>query len=286
MSNIAKITEFLKENTNRFITITNLSTQRPVGEDKIYFKDLSNGDLAHYIKFHLGTLTAPERVQIEMRTETPDGKSTKYNSCPIEVQPDNYQPQRPTETPTPTATMSTATPTPQFLGNPANGGTFGLGLPQILDMHSKGEAAERLKKDFEKKEKECEEWKRKYDLENEENRRLKTELSVSEKKAEMEVMFEKLQNKSFLDSDAAQGIIKELPGMLASFAAIKSGSAPVSALGAPEAASEIHAQFIEFINDNLNEAQVEFLMRITMFMRNEAFVSEANLLTQRFSQNA
>lgn len=280
MSNIANTIQYLRGGENRFITIVNQETNERVGKATIYLSDIPNEDLEHYIKFNLGPITKPTRVWIEMRSKV-GTNSKKEHHCYVEIQPLNVpkmQEVHPTYNPEPLQ----ATP---FLGNPGTGNVFGLGLAEVIGMQVKAEKLSHKEEQLAELKEEYKELKHKYNNLDTEHRGLLSKLSIAEAQKEMAVMLAKSENKSIFESAAFEKLMDKAPELIGGIAAMKSGgAATVAALGSPSA-SEVHAEFIEYINDNLNENQINFLGSICHLMNNQMFMSNLNQLIKQFATN-
>jgi hypothetical protein len=285
MSNISNIIQFLKGKPERFITITNQENGNSIGKNNIYLTDIPNEDLQHYIKFSVGNITAPTLLWIEMRTKQ-GTTSKKENVCKIEVSPDNYaEPE--TVMPLQAAVQQQAQVMAQqpFLAAPNLGNNiFGLSMPEIMGMQRKSDLLEDKKEQLSELKVEYKQLKQNYDLLEIDHRKAISDLAVAESKKEMAVMLAKLENKSFADSPVFQSLIDNAPAMLQGIAAMKQGAVPAAGMGlSSPGVSDTHTQFIEFMNDNLNENQVNFLGSICSHMNNETFKTQIHALVQQYA---
>ena len=289
MSNIANILTYLRSSDAKFIRIVNQETNKTVGKTDIYLTDIPNEDLEHYIKFNLGTITAPTLVWIEMRQKK-GTTSLKENGCKILV--DLQDPQKPQEltpqimTPNPIQTAtSIVTPAP-FLGSPGIQNVFGLGFAEVIGMQVKADRLDHKEEQLRDLKDDHKELKKKYDILDVDHRATLTKLSTAEAQKDMAVMLAKLENKSVFDSPVFEKLMDQAPQLLSGFAAMKGGGMPVAgALGTPNLPEE-HREFIEFVSENLNENQVNFLGSICHYINNEPFVNELKMLLTRYSAHA
>ncbi|SDZ90920.1 hypothetical protein SAMN05443667_101253 [Flavobacterium gillisiae] len=287
MSNIANTVQFLKGKPERFITITNQDNGKLIGKNAIYIEDVPNEDLETYIKLHLGAITKPTLVWVEMRSKN-GATSKKENSCKIEVSPVNYQ--APQETPQPQPLpLQEARPlpqpyaTPSFLGSPGAGNVFGLGLPEIMGMQRKADLLEDKKEQLLEVKDELKALKQVHALLEIDHRGTLTQLSIAESQKEMAVMLAKAENKSFADSPAFQTLLEKAPELLGNLAALKGGGgipATAGALGSPDM-TETQKQFIEHVMDNLNDNQINFLGSVCHYINNEPFINQLKILIQQ-----
>ncbi|MBB1193555.1 hypothetical protein DNC80_07715 [Flavobacterium sp. SOK18b] len=288
MSNIANIHSFLKGNPKRFINITNQETGESITPEKeIYLKDIENEDIENFIKNNLGAITKPVLVWIEMRTQY-GSSSKKEGHCKIEVSPNNYQPNQSQNYPD-TNMQPVVTPNiipqynnpPSFLGSPGPQNFFGLGFAEVLGMQSKADLLKIKEEQYSDLKDEYKELKNTHNLLVSDHRDALTKLSIAEGQKELAVQFVRSENKSAFDSPAFQTLMDKAPELISSFVAMKTGALPQTAgvLGSPDM-SETHRQFLEFVSENLNDQQVNFLGSVCHFINNESFVSQLKILIQ------
>lgn len=289
MSNIANILTYLRSSDAKFIRIVNQETNKTVGKTDIYLSDIPNEDLEHYIKFNLGTITAPTLVWIEMRQKK-GTTSLKENGCKILV--DFQDPQKPQEltpqimNPRPTQTATPIVAPAGYLGNPGNQNVFGLGFAEVIGMQVKADRLDHKEEQLRDLKDDHKELKKKYDILDVDHRATLTKLSTAEAQKDMAVMLAKLENKSVFDSPVFAKLMDQAPAMLSGFAAMKNGAVQMTgALGSPDLPPE-HVEFIEFVSENLNENQVNFLGSICHYINNEPFVNELKMLLTRYSAHA
>lgn len=289
MSNIANVLTYLRSSDAKFIRIVNQETNKTVGKTDIYLTDIPNEDLEHYIKFNLGTITAPTLVWIEMRQKK-GATSIKDNGCKILVE--LQDPQKTQEltpqimTPTPTQTATPIVAPAAYLGNPGNQNVFGLGFAEVIGMQVKADRLDHKEEQLQDLKEDHKELKRKYDILDTDHRATLTKLSTAEAQKDMAVMVAKLENKSVFDSPVFEKLMEQAPAMLSGLAAMKGGGMPMAgALGSPNLSTE-HREFIEFVSENLNENQVNFLGSICHYINKEAFVNELKMLLTRYSTHA
>lgn len=282
MSNITKTIEYLKVNPgSRFIRLIKSATNEKLGKTDIYLDDISGQDLTAYIKNTLGTIAQPTLVYVEVRMK--DGaNSRKKDGYSLEIQPDTINTMPAVQNPVPMSFPAVQAPVvEQHNFSQGFGTNFGLGFPQIMEMHhnssrlkDKEEQLVELKEDYK-------ELKQEFRMQELENRELKTKLSTSEAKEQMAVMMVKAENKSFFDSPAFEKVMEQAPSMLSAIASMK-GGASVGALGAPNL-SATHNELIDFIASNLDEKQANYIGSICGLMSNSGFVAELNTLITRYA---
>ena len=293
MSNIANTVLFLKGNDNRFIVITNQETGKQIGKQNVYLQDIPDEDLETYIKLHLGPITKPTLVWVEMRSKN-GSASKKEASCKIEVSPTNYQPLPEAAQPSilvpetqPVRHLPQVTqehyPAPSFLGNPGSGNVFGLGFAEVIGMQVKADRLNHKEEQLLDLKEDHKELKQKYNLLEVDHRATLTKLSIAEAQKDMAVMLAKAENRSVFDSPAFASLMDKAPELIGSLAAMKGGAAlpaVAGALGSPDM-SETHRQFLEYVADNLNEQQVNFLGSVCHYINNEGFVNQLKMLIQQ-----
>lgn len=289
MSNISNILTYLRSSDAKFIRIVNQETNKTVGKTDIYLTDIPNEDLEHYIKFNLGTITAPTLVWIEMRQKK-GTTSLKENGCKILV--DFQASQKPqdftTQIMNPAPLQNTnpvATPAP-YLGSPSPQNLFGLGFAEVIGMQVKADRLDHKEEQLKDLKEDHKELKKKYDFLDVDHRATLTKLSTAEAQKDMAVMLAKLENKSVFDSPVFEKLMDRAPELLSGIVAMKGGGMPMAgALGSPNLPEE-HKEFIEFVSENLNEQQVNFLGSICHYINNEPFVAELKMLLTRYSSHA
>lgn len=280
MSKIAETIAFLQGDIdNRFIVITNQETGNVIGKPNVYLSDIPKQDLEHYLKFILGNITAPTLVWIEYRTKK-GVSSSKSGVCKVMLHPTGMAQPAPDNLPqvyNPAPIQ--AVPMPEQNNNHF-GQNFGLGVADVIDMklnkeklEHKNELLKELKDDHSK-------LKQDFNLQEIENRQLKSDLSVAKSREDIAVMMVKLENKSFFDSPAFEKIMENAPAMLGSIAQMKVGAVSAGALGSP-VTSEAKKEFFEYANDNLSDEQINYLGSICHFMQNQNFVNQLKILIQQ-----
>jgi hypothetical protein len=286
MSNIANTVLFLKGNPNRFLNISNQDTGKIIGDKKdVFLEDIENEDLESYIKKNLGTITKPNLVWVEMRTKY-GTSSKKDNSCKIEVLPTNHNSETPNVTTPLIYAPVQATPihhqVPSFQGSQPN--MFGLGIADVIGMQVKADRLNHKEEQLADLKEDYKELKQKHNLLEIDHRDTLTKLSVAEAQKEMAVTLAKIENKSIFDSPAFASLMEKAPELIGSFAAMKSGGASIvpGALGSADV-SETHRQFLEYVADNFNENQVNFLGSICNHINNESFINQVKLLIQQYN---
>lgn len=319
MSNIANILTYLRSSDAKFIRIVNQETNKTVGKTDIYLTDIPNEDLEHYIKFNLGTIAAPTLVWIEMRQKK-GATSIKENGCKILV--DFQDPQRQDYQTQPKFTsmnnQNTSLNYNDQFARPSLGApeAYGLGVVEVVKMQVNANRYDDKVLELKKTEKDLEIYKEKFNSVEDEYKKkivlieddykkkintieeefrlkngrnhdelnlLKAQLSTAELQKNLEVMKAEMGNKSFIDSPAFEKLMEQAPQLLSGFAAMKGGGMPIAgALGAPNLPAE-HKEFIEFVSENLNENQVNFLGSICHYINNEPFVNELKILLTRYS---
>lgn len=277
MSNIQKTINFLRELPDKnFLSITNQETNKPVGTTKIFLRDIPNEDLAGYIKFHLGPITQPTLVWVELRKEN-GTSSLKKDSCAIQVNPEMTQQIAPIAqaAPAPVTQVHEATPI-NHLGNP-----FGLGLPELLKMNSDSTKLELVEKQLEKALEEIKDLKhdnRTLDLDLREQ---KTKVATAEQQKELAVLLATAGQKGFFDGEGFQKLLEKAPDMFEKIVAMKAGSVgEVSTLGNPNF-NPVQKEFIDYVIENLSDDQIKGLGAICFYMKQPEFQAElAELLTK------
>lgn len=285
MSNIQKSIYFLKQFPDKhFLTITNQENNLPVGAGKIFLQDIPNEDLASYIKFHLGPISKPTLVWVELRKEN-GTSSVKKDSCAIQVNPEN-QPETIEEKPMVNNPIPAVTEYhPQHLGNPNIFGhnAFGLGLPDLMRMNTDSAMLTEVRSQLEAAKetiKELTHEKRKLELESVEN---KAKIATAEQQKELAVLLATANQKGFFDGDGFQKLLDKTPEMIEKIASMRNlQAADATGLGNPDY-SEAQREFIDYMVENLSDDQVKALAGICFYMRKPEFQKELTELLDRQS---
>lgn len=285
MSNILKTIEYLKKNPdNRFLILTNLENNQKVGKANVFLGDIPEEDLTRYIKTSLGEVTKPTLVWVELRVKQ-GATSRKEDAYKVSIDPIIHV-QEPVNNlpalPQMQIVPQVPTPQPDFF-NGGLGQSFGLGLPQIMEMNRKADRLQDKEEQLSELKDDFKEVKQENRLLEIENRELKTKLSTSEAKQEMAVMMVKAENKSFFDSPAFEKMMDKAPELLSGFVAMKTGGVPTGALGA--GLTEVQSSFIEYVTENLTDAQLNFLGAVAGNINNEMFMGELQQLIARYATN-
>ena len=284
MSNIIKTIDYLKANpTNRFIRVINSATNYKIGKTDIYIDDIPGEDLSSYIKTSLGPITVPTFVYVEVRAKE-GSNSRKKDGYSLEIQPDIVPvPQLPVvQNPAPVHY-----PVPQpveqtnFFQSGGLGQTLGLGFPQIMEMQRKSDRLTDREEQLADLKEDLKELKHEHKQLEIENRELKTQKSMAEAQKDMAVMMVKMENKSFFDSPAFEKVMDQAPQMLAAIASMKSGGVATGALGS--SLTETQSGFIEYVTENLTDAQLNYLGAVAGNINNEMFMTELQQLITRYA---
>lgn len=289
MSNILKTIEYLRKNPeNRFLMLTNLENNQKVGKSNIFFNDIPEEDLNRYIKSNLGEITKPTLVWVELRVKQ-GASSKKEDAYKVEINPiinvpqtvNNLLPVAPTVQPM-LPQVQAAQPQPDYFPG-GLGQSFGLGLPQIMEMNRKADRLEDKLEQLSELKEEFKELKQENRLLEIENRELKTQKSTAEAQKDMAVMLVKAENKSFFDSPAFEKMMDKAPELLSGIVAMKTGGVPTGALGA--GLTETQSSFIEYVTENLTDNQLNFLGAVAGNINNEMFMGELQQLIARYATN-
>ncbi len=271
----------LNQETN-FLVLTNLETDQKIGSSKIYYKDIPNGDLAGYIKSEIGNTQHDTLVWVEHRKDigTSNRKDDKEPSYKITVAA-TAPIEKTIPEPTPRTEQTHVPPTvnhTSFLGNPA-----GLGLAEVVKMNVDSMRLDDLRKLNEDYKEEIRSLKQNNGILAIENRQLEAKAATSEAREQMAVMMAKLENKGFLDSDAFTKLIEKAPSLLAAY---KGGAMPESAamLGAAEVSEPVQ-EVIDYIAENCDDMQANFLGSVCAFIGNSNFISELQTLILKYKTN-
>jgi hypothetical protein len=286
MNSITTI-QFLKQNPSaHFLRITDMSNDSFIGKKDTYLSDIPNENLIQYIKNLLDGREVEvwiEHRQIKGASNLKIGQSYKIN----------FILEKPIETPVPTATPVVqanpikAEPMMNYggLANP-----FGLSAPQIMDNMMKANKLDDVKEQYLELKQDFLDLKRKHDTLDDENRRLKTDLSISQKEKEMAILSEKMEKRSFFDSPAFEKLMEKAPNMVENVIALKMGASPEgiptgTGLGAPNL-SQTKQEFFEYVGSSCTDDQVNYLGSIVHFIANENFMLELNQLIQNYGNNS
>lgn len=290
MSSIQNTIQFLKENPENFIWITNLNNDTRIGQN-VYYKDIPQEDLEGFIL----SLNPDEstRAWIEHRKRqgntnikiprmgyTIDFKKEAEARALPAVQESNTS--LPVAQTHPQAAAYAYPNTVDFgsLGNP-----FGLSAPETKEMVRKADKYEAMKETLEERTEELRKIKKDFDLQEIENRELKSKLAISEQEKTMAITLAKMENKSFLDSPAFEKLIEKAPEVFANMAAMKSGQLPTPGLNSPQSnLSEVKRDFVDYISTKeVTDQDVNFVGATLNFIGNDQFKIELQQLITKYN---
>ncbi|MFN3753313.1 hypothetical protein [Flavobacterium sp.] len=281
MSNIQTTIDFLKQFPDKhFITITNTENSNPVGQSKIFIKDIPNEDLKNYIKFQLGAITKPTLVWVELRREN-GTSSQKKGACGIQVSPDFVQ-----ELAAPVVqNLQVSAPTVHEaspMNNSMLGNSFGLGFHEVMKMNTDSAMLIEVRKQLDDAKEEIKELKhnnRKLDLDLIEQ---KTKVATAEQQKELAVMLATAGQKGFFDGEGFQKLLEKAPDMLEKIAAMKAGNSEgVSTLGNPSY-NAAQKEFIDYVVENCSDEQIKGLIGICFYIKNPEFQAELTELINKY----
>lgn len=289
MSNSIATIQFLKQNPDiHFIRITDMPKDEFIGKKDTYLSDIPNEDLKEYIKKHLGNRETEvwiEHRQIKGATNVKFGQSYKMNFI-LEKQTE-----LPAVVPTAqTPVVQNQTIVTEPIHNQAMlSNSLGLSAPQIMDNMLKANKLDDVKEALRETKEELVIAKRKIDVLDDENRKLKTDLSIAGREKDMAILAEKLDKRSWIDSPAFEKFAEKAPQMLESVIAMKMGvsaetSTMTTGLGNPNV-SERKREFFEYVGESCSDEQVNYLGSIVHFIGNEEFLLELNQLIQKYVNN-
>jgi regulator of replication initiation timing len=282
MSNLIKTIDYLRENPKRFIRISNTQSNTYLGKQDVYLQDIPNEDLSHYIKSNLGSITRPTFVQVELRFI--DGAtSRKKESFTVEILPET-----PAASHVPVQAVPTPMPTPaqsDFFTGALGQNSFGLGLPQIMEMGRKADRLADREEQLAELKSDHKDLKHENKLLDLENRELKTKLSTSEAQKDIAIQMVKLENKSFFESAAFEKMMENAPQLLSGFVAMKTGGVATGALGAGANMSETKNSLVEYIVDNIDDNQANFLGAVAGKLSDAGFMSELQTLIAKYANH-
>lgn len=283
MSNILKTIEYLKKNSdNRFLILTNLENNQKVGKANIFLADIPNDDLQSYIKNSLGEVLKSTLVWVELRVKQ-GATSRKEDAYKVQIDPATMQ-QPVNNLPALPAMQQIVPQVPQVQPD-YFGGSLGqtMGLGQIIDMHSKANRLTDREEQLADLKTEFKDLKQENRLLEIDNRELKTKLSTAEAKETMAVMMVKAENKSFFDSPAFEKMMDRAPELLSGIVAMKTGGVATGALGS--GLSETASSFVEYVTENLNDVQLNFLGAVAGQINNEMFMNQLQQILAPYANN-
>lgn len=282
--------QFLKQNPlANFLRITEIANDSYVGKKDTYLSDIPNEDLIQYIKNLLNGREAEiwiEHRQIKGATNVKVGQSYKMN----------FILENPVTTPVPVQASTPAVVQSQpiqaevmhqnnaMLGNP-----FGLSGERIMDHMMKASKLDDLRESYSDLKNDYTDLKKKYDILDDDNRKLKTDLSIAQREKELAILSEKMEKRSFYDSPAFEKLMEKAPGMIESVVAMKMGAtgevtAATVGLGNPNV-SERKREFFEYVGESCTDDQVNYLGSIIHFISNENFMLDLKELIQKYVNN-
>jgi hypothetical protein len=284
MSNSIATIQFLKQNPDsHFLRITDMSTDTPLGKKDTYLHDITNQNLQDYIKLLLNGRECEiwiEHRKVQGNTNVKFGQSYKMDFIikkPTEAVAVIPAAQVP-------ATQSQAI-NAEPIYNHSLSNPFGLSAPQIMDNMMKANKLDDVKETLKEVKEELVVVKRKNEILDDENRKLKTDLSIAAKDKEMAILAEKLDKKSWIDSPAFEKLMDKAPEMMQGVVAMKMGATTETVtmgLGNPNV-SNIKREFFEFIGESCTDEQVNYLGSVVHFIGNESFMLELNNLIQKYA---
>lgn len=287
MSNSIATIQFLQQNPNtHFLRITDMSNDTPLGKKDTYLQDITNQNLQDYIKLLLNGRECEvwvEHRKMQGNTNVKFGQSYKMNFIlekPIEAVATVPTTQVPAVVSNQQPIMAEPIHNQNMLGNP-----FGLSAPQIMDNMMKANKLDDVKEVLKETKDELAAVKKKNEILDDENRKLKTDLSIAAKDKEMAILAEKLDKKSWIDSPAFEKLMDKAPQMMESVVAMKMGATTETVsmgLGNPNVSS-IKREFFEFVGESCTDDQINYLGSIVHFIGNENFMLELNQLIQKYA---
>lgn len=287
MNSITTI-QFLKQNPlGHFLRITDMTNDSFIGKKDTYLSDIPNEDLIQYIRNLLNGREAEvwiEHRQIKGASNLKIGQSYKMNFILEKPVEKTVQASTPAVVQSHPIHAEVMHQNNAMLANP-----FGLSAPQIMDNMMKANKLEDVKEQYSELKQDFLDLKRKHDTLDDENRRLKTDLSIAQKEKEMAVLSEKMEKRSFFDSPAFEKLMEKAPDMVENVIALKMGASPEgipggTGLGAPNL-SQTKQEFFEYVGNGCTDDQVNYLGSIVHFISNENFMLELKQLLQKYGNN-
>ena len=287
MNNSTATIQFLKQNPDaHFIRITDMSSDTHVGKKDTFLRDILNENLQDHIKQILNGRECEvwvEHRKFQGNTNVKVGQSYKMNFI-LEKQTELPAVVPVAQTPVVQSQTIVAEPihNQSMLSNP-----LGLSAPQIMDNMLKANKLDDVKEALRETKEELVIAKRKIDVLDDENRKLKTDLSIAGREKDMAILAEKLDKRSWIDSPAFEKFAEKAPQMLESVIAMKMGATPevatmATGLGNPNI-SGVKREFFEFVGESCSDEQVNYLGSIVHFIGNEDFMLELNQLIQKYA---
>ena len=252
---------------------------------KMYFRKTSGGS---------GTVNDPKFADTIYKTSSRlehlkniDHKPMETSTAaPVKTIPDNTPEQQQTPSPTndfapalanfPQNGLGAATMTHMGgLGQAAL--AAGMGLPELIEVKKKADRSDEYLERLRKVEEELH-------SSTIRNRELESKVSIAEQSKEIAVQLAKLENKGFMDSEAAQKIIESIPNMIAMMANNGGvpGAQPVGlSAGAP--LSEAKSALIGYVEDDMcTDEMANMLTRsIYLLASSPAYIKELNELNSK-----
>lgn len=290
MSSIQNTIQFLKENPENFIWITNLNNDTRIGQN-VYYKDIPHEDLEGFIL----SLNPDEstRAWIEHRKRQGNTnikiprmgytidfkKEAEARALPAVQESNTSLPMAQTHP------QAAAYPYPNTVDFGSLGNPFGLSAPETKEMVRKADKYEAMKETLEERTEELRKIKKDFDLQEIENRELKSKLAISEQEKTMAITLAKMENKSFLDSPAFEKLIEKAPEVFANMAAMKSGQIPTPGLNSPQSnLSEVKRDFVDYISTKeVTDQDVNFVGATLNFIGNDQFKIELQQLITKYN---
>lgn len=282
MSDLNSSLNFLRQSPAHFLSIVHMDgKETPLGGmPKIYLRDIPGEDLREFIKQKVGQVTQPVELYVTHRQDvgTTHRKvsgtlSYKINLNPPPVVAEPVHQAAPVAAPPVVAPASSA-PAFQGMGFP------GLGFAEMVEMSTSKLRLEDVRRDLEDARETIKDQRAEIRTLTTKNHELEGKVAISEQKMEMAVMLAESKTKSIFDSEAVKRLIDNAPVLLA---AVKGGQAPVSGLGMPEGLSEAKREVIDYIVEECNDIQAQFLASVLVLSNNAGFMSELQTLIKKYS---
>lgn len=283
MSDLNSSLNFLRQSPAHFLSIVHMDgKESPLGGlPKVYLKDIPGEDLREFIKQKIGPVTQPVELYVTHRQDvgTTHRKVAGMLSYKINLNPPPVVAE-PAPQPAPVAATPVMAPAPSAAPGFPGMGFPGLGFAEMVEMSTSKLRLEDVRRDLEDARETIKDQRAEIRTLTTKNHELEGKVAISEQKMEMAVMLAESKTKSIFDSEAVKRLIDNAPVLLA---AVKGGQAPVAGLGLPEGLSEAKQEVIDYIIDECNDIQAQFLASVLVLSNNAGFMNELQTLIKKYS---
>ncbi|MFL0136439.1 hypothetical protein V2647_07780 [Tenacibaculum maritimum] len=275
MEELSKIQDFLQENSDHRIDIFDYKTKQKFHR-KLSYNNLleSNNTIQSLITNIHQTYNLSE---IGIQKFKPNGSSKRKVGEPIVIdstikvtintQEKNILPKemfQKTEARAIESQPAIARPVSDFQSfNYGMNSPMGMGMPEVISLHTKAERYEELKEKNNDLRSDKRKLEREIDALTIENRELKTDLALADKKLDLEIKNIKSERKPILDPTITNGLLGVLKEVAPAMMASKIGATGMQGTETPkEELSDVKTVFFDFLKSEMSDAMAEELLMV------------------------